>query len=122
MCERLARRSLIQFIVVTHRGASDVEIDPYISTWLSPAATLYIFSRWGKDPKHKIDGRYCFYEVAPALNKHISLHRPEPIFMNLLLFLKPSNNQAPQAWLAGSWNFLKAKSSLRKGANGNPST
>ena len=57
----------IQFFVVTHRGSSDTEIDHYISTLLQPAVVIYVFSRWGKDPKHTVSGSVCFYEVAAVL-------------------------------------------------------
>ena len=55
-----------QIIVVTHRGASSTEIDPYISTLFSPATVLYLYSRWGKDPKNKLPGMFTFYEVIGA--------------------------------------------------------
>ena len=54
----------IQFFVVTHRGSSDTEIDHYISTLLAPAVVIYVFSRWGADPKFKVGGNVCFYEVS----------------------------------------------------------
>ena len=57
--------------MITHRGASATEIDPYISTLFSPAKVLYFYSRWGKDPKHSIDGRYTFFEVSgPNIKSH----------------------------------------------------
>ena len=52
-----------QIIAVTHRGASATEIDPYISTLFSPAKVLYIYSRWAKDPKNEVEGKYTFFEV-----------------------------------------------------------
>ena len=52
-----------QIIVITHRGAEASEIDHYISTLFAPATVLYMYSRWGKDPKNELAGKYTFYEV-----------------------------------------------------------
>ena len=54
---------------MTHRGASATEVDHYISTLFSPAAVLYLYSRWGKDPKNRLDGKYTFYEVSGACER-----------------------------------------------------
>ena len=59
----------IQFFVVTHRGSSDAEIDHYISTLLAPAVVIYVFSRWGADPLHKVSGSVCFYEASIGINQ-----------------------------------------------------
>ena len=71
----LTEHSPPQLVCITHRGASATEIDHYLSTLWAPAKVLYLYSRWGKDPRNEIEGSKTFYEVSWGKHTAILLFR-----------------------------------------------